>query len=131
MFRRRKQTKRPNKYAPYRSKLEAALAVAIFKHTNTTPQYETERFEYTKNHRYTPDFILPNGIIIEVKGWFRSEDRSKHLAIKKQRPDLDIRFVFQNASKTLNKTSHTTYAAWCDKHGFPWAEKVIPTNWFK
>ena len=43
---------------------------------------------------YTPDFVLHNGIIIETKGMFTAADRRKHLAIKKQHPALDIRFVF-------------------------------------
>ena len=33
-------------------------------------------------HKYTPDFVLPNGIIIEAKGIFEREDRQKHLLIK-------------------------------------------------
>ena len=35
---------------------------------------------------YTPDFVLPNGIIIETKGRFTVADRRKHLLIKKQHP---------------------------------------------
>jgi hypothetical protein len=75
------------------------------------------------------DFELPNGIIIEVKGWFKPADRTKHLSIKKQHPDLDIRFLFDNANKRLSKTSRTTYAQWCQKHGFKYAEKTIPKEW--
>ena len=32
---------------------------------------------------YTPDFVLPNGVIIETKGRFVAADRRKHLEIKK------------------------------------------------
>lgn len=82
-------------------------------------------------HKYTPDFILPNGIIIEAKGLFETADRQKHLLIKKQYPHLDIRFVFQNPNNRLYKGSKTTYADWCKKHGYQYATKLIPSAWFK
>jgi hypothetical protein len=75
------------------------------------------------------DFELPNGILIETKGRFKPADRTKHLLIKQQHPELDIRFVFSNSHNTLSKKSSTTYADWCDKHGFKWADKQIPRSW--
>jgi hypothetical protein len=78
---------------------------------------------------YTPDFPLPNGIIIETKGRFLTADRQKHLLIKDQRPDLDIRFVFSNSRSKIGKKSKTTYAMWCEKNGFKYADKSIPTEW--
>ena len=83
------------------------------------------------NHTYTPDFQLPNGIIIETKGRFVASDRKKHLLVKKQHPELDIRFIFQNAKGRINKGSKTTYADWCVKNGFLYADKEIPYEWFK
>ena len=82
-------------------------------------------------HRYTPDFILANGIIIEAKGLFESDDRKKHLLIKATYPQLDIRFVFQNPKNKIYKGSQTTYADWCEKNGFKFATKLIPSSWFK
>lgn len=82
-----------------------------------------------RNRTYTPDFLLPNGIIIETKGRFLPEDRRKHLEVRKQHPELDIRFVFSRASAPINKGSKTTYAMWCEKHGFLWADKQIPDDW--
>lgn len=82
-------------------------------------------------HKYTPDFILSNGIIIEAKGLFEADDRKKHLLIKQQYPHLDIRFVFSNPRNKLYKGSKTTYADWCDKYGFKYASKTIPPAWFK
>ena len=78
---------------------------------------------------YTPDILLGNGVIVEVKGYFDSLDRAKHLLIKEQHPDLDIRFVFQKSDKKISKTSNTTYANWCDKHGFMYADGLIPIDW--
>lgn len=95
--------------------------------------YECYYLRYTipeSVHTYTPDFILPNGIIIEAKGLFETADRKKHLLIKKQYPHLDIRFVFQNPKNTLYKGSKTTYADWCKKYGYKYATKLIPAEWF-
>lgn len=83
------------------------------------------------NHKYTPDFVLPNGIIVESKGLFEPADRQKHLLIKKQYPNLDIRFVFSNPNQKLYKGSHTTYAQWCEKYGYFYAKKFIPAAWLK
>ena len=53
----------------------------------------------------------------------------KHLLIKQQKPDLDIRFVFQNPNAKLTKKSKTTYSMWADKNGFKWSNKDIPDGW--
>lgn len=84
-----------------------------------------------KTHKYTPDWVLENGIIVESKGRFLTEDRSKHLLVKAQHPNLDIRFVFSNSRTKINKRSTTTYAAWCEKNGFLYADKEIPDAWLR
>jgi hypothetical protein len=96
-------------------------------------EYETEKIKYTINEvrTYTPDFKLPNGIIIETKGRFTPDDRKKHLLIKEQYPDLDIRFVFSNSNNKIRKGSKTSYADWCDKNGFLYADKLIPEEWLR
>lgn len=95
--------------------------------------YEEEKrkikYQDFSEHTYTPDIELPNGILIEVKGFFTGKDRVKHLKLQKQCPEFDIRFVFQNPKNHLVKGSLTTYAQWADKHGFKWAEKWIPQEW--
>ncbi len=82
-----------------------------------------------KPRHYTPDFPLRNGIIVETKGRFVTEDRVKHKLIKEQHPDLDIRFLFSNSRTKLSKGSPTTYGMWCTKHGFDYADKTIPQAW--
>ncbi|MDX0762360.1 endodeoxyribonuclease [Sinorhizobium medicae] len=99
---------------------------------NVTVEYEQYDLTYVKparEARYTPDFILPNGIIVETKGRFLTEDRQKHILIKKQYPQLDLRFVFSNPNTRISKQSKTTYAIWCQSHGFLYASKVIPQEW--
>ncbi len=98
-------------------------------------EYETCKIPYTRpetQHTYTPDFILPNGIMIEVKGELTLEDRKKHLLIKDQHPDLDIRFAFVNPKRYINKNKKTNYASWARKYGFKYCTSpVIPIEWLE
>lgn len=97
-------------------------------------EYESLKIKYVipeSNHSYTPDVILPNGIILEIKGRLTKSDRDKHLLIKKQHPDKDIRFLFQSARNKISKRSKTTYADWCDKNGIRWCEKTVPKHWLQ
>lgn len=117
----------------YRSGLEDTNAAHLRAH-GVDAKYEDPGsvIEYTEpasKHRYTPDFVLPNGIIIETKGYFSPSDRKKHLLIKQEHPHLDIRFVFSRAATPINKGSRTTYASWCQKNGFAFAEKLVPLEW--
>jgi hypothetical protein len=94
--------------------------------------YEKVKLKYIKpasQHVYTPDFVLANGIIVETKGRFLAPDRQKHILVKRHNPDLDIRFVFSNSNARISKTSKTTYAMWCRKNGFLYADKTIPEEW--
>lgn len=102
----------------YRSKFEATLAaLPAFEGA----RYEPTAFTYVRPWpRYTPDFQLPNGIFLEAKGLFSAADRTKMRLVKAQHPRLDIRLVLQTPYKTLSPVSMTTYAAWCEKHGFKW-----------
>ena len=94
-------------------------------------EYEKLKIQWQliEQKTYTPDFKLPNGIIIESKGRFVAADRKKHLLIQKQFDYFDIRFVFQNARAKLFKGAKSTYSQWCDKHGFLWAQGSIPEEW--
>lgn len=115
----------------HRSGLETKVSDQLKGH-GVEDCYETVVIRYKRPEakvRYTPDFPLPNAIIVETKGRFLSDDRQKHKHIKAQHPDLDIRFVFSNARQRLNKKSNTTYADWCDQYGFKWADKWIPESW--
>jgi hypothetical protein len=117
----------------YRSGFEHKVSDQL-KENKIKFEYETTVIDYIKpetNHTYTIDFTLPNGILVETKGRWVLEDRKKHLLIKKQHPELDIRMVFQSSKTKIRKGSKTTYAMYCDKHDIPWAEKVIPESWLK
>jgi len=120
-----------NSTSKYRSSLEDYV-IADLKFRNINFKYEATILQYVKpitKHRYTPDITLDNGILVEIKGYFTSSDRKKHLLVKEQYPDLDIRFVFGNSKNKLNKNSKTTYADWCEKNNIKYADKTIPRDW--
>ncbi|WP_210321204.1 hypothetical protein [Aquibium microcysteis] len=115
----------------YRSGLEERIAEELAaKGIHVT--FEGAKAYYTppiKTRSYTTDFPLPNGIWVETKGRFTTDDRQKHKAIKTEHPDLDIRFVFSNSNARLSKGSKTTYGMWCVQYGFPFADKSVPQAW--
>lgn len=115
----------------FRSGLEERIAEQLDK-AGVEYTYEKLKLDYVKpasKHVYTPDFVLSNGIIIETKGRFLLADRQKHILVKRHNPTLDIRFVFSNSNARISKASTTTYAQWCIKNGFKYADKTIPEEW--
>ena len=118
----------------YRSGLEDKLSKQI-KTAGLEVQYETDKISYQvplRQAKYTPDFKLPKDggfFYVEAKGIWDVQDRQKHLLIKEQYPEIDIRFVFSNSNNKLYKGSKSTYASFCDKHRLEWAHKTIPDEW--
>ena len=115
----------------YRSIFEQRIARDLEKQ-GVPFEFETLKITFSRaDSIYTPDFILPNGLIIEAKGRLTQQDRVKMLLVKDQHPLLDIRFVFQRASNVIRKGSKTSYGMWADRYGFPWAQGLIPLKWIK
>lgn len=80
-------------------------------------------------HKYTPDVILDNGIIVEIKGRFTTHDRKKMVLVIEQNPELDIRILFER-DHTLSKRSKTRYTEWCKKRNIKCAVgREIPKEW--
>lgn len=136
-FRRRRPTAQQSKFATlretFRSGLEEKIAAQISA-AGATFAFEKFFLPWTapeKPHKYTPDFLLENGIIVETKGLFQTSDRQKMKLVRAQYPDLDIRFVFSNAQARIAKKSKTTYAMWAEANGFKWAHRDIPPAWLK
>ncbi len=137
MFKKRLKHKRltsnqvGHKYG-FRSGLEEQIADEL-RGLRVLYEFEETKLKYTKPqkiHTYTPDFYLPKQkIFIETKGLFMTADRQKMKLIKEQHSDKDIRFIFSNAKARISKKSKTTYAMWCEKYGFQWADKHIPKEW--
>ena len=114
----------------FRSKFEEAVFNRA-KANQIKVKYESCKLLYVLVRTYTPDWELPNGVLVETKGKFTAEDRAKMLSVRDCNPDLDIRIVFQNARVPLRKGARSNYGEWATKHGFMWAEKEIPKEWCK
>jgi predicted nuclease of restriction endonuclease-like RecB superfamily len=127
----------------YRSGLEEKTAKSL-EEAGVSFEFETLRLPYivpASDHTYTPDFIITTKtgktIIVETKGIWNCQDRVKHLLIRQQHPELDIRFVFTRSKSKISPNSKTTYAKICEGKwrgkfkGVVWkyADKRIPEEW--
>jgi len=93
-------------------------------------KYESIGIPYTLERNYFPDFeIIDHGFFIETKGRLDRDSKAKMLAVKRQHPDIDIRFVFMYPHKKIAGTKQT-HAQWAERNGFRWAEGVAPEKWF-
>lgn len=120
----------------FRSGLEEVISkqLAASGLSDIAAKYETQVIPYVTPetpHKYKPDFPIRDGLYIETKGIFDSDDRQKHLLVKQQHPGLEVRFIFSRSSAPIYKGSKTTYAMWCEKNGFKYADKRIPEAWLK
>ena len=99
-------------------------------------EYEQTVVPYTVPEtvrKYTPDFKLPNGIFLEIKGRWTAEDRKKMSLVIEQNPDLDIRMLFM-VDNPITKNSKTRYSDWCEKRGIKYAvskDGTVPEEWLK
>ena len=113
-----------------RSGLEQVVALQL-KKAGISYGYETVviPWEISETRRYTPDFLLPNGIIIETKGRWVTADRKKLRHIREQHPDIDLRIVFSAPRARISKQSKTMYYQMAERLGIPWAKGLIPVEW--
>src|SRR5690554_3445726 len=85
----------------YRSPLEKQVVETIPEGIEVT--YEPHKLQYSIDYEYTPDFFIgvpgSHSFYVEVKGWFKYEDKRKMLAVKQQNPGVDIRMVFRDNNK--------------------------------
>ena len=71
----------PRLESRYRSRFEQRVAEALEGH-KVSYEYESFKIEYevpSRRAKYTPDFRLPNGIIVEAKGLWDAADRAPQL----------------------------------------------------
>lgn len=113
-----------------RSKFEETIFQSI--QGKAVVEYESEKLSYTVSLSYVPDLVVrfttrPT-MYLELKGYLDYDDQRKMKAVKKDNPDLDIRFVFMKDNK-ISKTSKLTYSSWSEKYGFPYCFNSIPEDW--
>ena len=126
--------KKTSKTFNFRSGLEVKVAKQL-ESLGVDYDYEPYKIEFLRpaqTSKYTPDFLIEvNGLLVEAKGRFTSQERKKFKLIKESHPDLDLRFVFSNPKAKIGKKSNTTYGMWCERMGFPYAKELIPIEWLK
>lgn len=114
----------------YKSKFEKVLGEQLVK-LKAGALYEPFKLKYILDLTYTPDWVLPNGIILEGKGLLDYETRRKMLAVKLANPDLDIRFIFMKGTNKIRKGSDTTYMDWAEQNGFKASDGYVPPEWIR
>ena len=113
----------------FRSRLEEKVADLLVE-LGVKYEYESTKIPYQIQYNYTPDFLLPNGIYLETKGYWDAADRRKIKAVKTLHPEIDLRMVFQAPFNKISKRSKTSYAQYCDKLNIPWCSFTnIPLDW--
>lgn len=120
----------------YKGGLEPKVAKMLGAH-KISFQYEpdTIEFEVRKKGRYKPDFKIytksGTWFYLEVKGWFRPEDREKMKHFKETHGDnIDVRLYFAADNKLSAKTK-MKYSDWCRKHGYKYTIGKLPKDWLK
>lgn len=132
------------KKSGYRSGLEETVAQTL-KEKGVIFQYEPIKLTFhrtvtkglcpkcgstkvVRRATYTPDFVLDNGRIIEVKGRLTSTERTKLLAVRASNPERSLVLYFGSDNK-LKKNGTKRYSDWCADHGFDFSVGTIPRRW--
>lgn len=119
----------------YRSDLERKVADDL-KSRGVAFRYEPRDRKLKYVSEYNPDFELPNGVLVETKGFHRDLGTAltKLLKVRRDNPDVVIRILWDNGKmkvpRKVNGKSMTA-AQWSEKNGFEWAEGRIPDQWLE
>ena len=149
----KKNYKGKPKRKDYRSQFEFAFAVWLYQN-NINFSFESEKLIWHKKittsiccecssnkifqvKKYTPDFFLENGVILELKGKLTPENRTKMISVVKEHPTLDIRMVFYRDNKIKGVKSYDSYSSWAKLNGIKYhvvgdsKKPTIPISWTK
>jgi len=140
----RGRTRKSGKRSGFEERIAKELDDADIKYT-----YETRTFTYSeplrknlatcgdcgsgnlvRKGRYTPDFVLDSGLIIETKGRFTAADRRKMKAMKEQHPDVNIVMLFMR-DNALSRKSKTFYSDWCMENDYDFSIGTLKQEWLK
>jgi hypothetical protein len=119
----KRYSRKPKRIDKFKSALEHKSSLLLGEEW----EYEPYDIEYVMVRKYKPDFVKGN-ILIEVKGFFRSGDQAKYLAIKNHleatNDPRELVFAFSNPQKKVRKGAKLTMEDWCHRHGF----RVLSVN---
>lgn len=112
----------------YKSGFERSLTTS-FKSLGIKFKYESTQIPYVLERTYTPDFeLVDHGFFVEAKGLLDRDSKAKMIAVKKQHPEIDVRFCFMDAKKKIPGTKQS-HGEWATKNGFLWCERELPEEW--
>lgn len=131
----------------YRSAFEERLAQQL---EEAGVEFEYEKYTYTfdvpvgqrlvcdecggnsivREKRYTPDFFLPNGMVIEAKGKLLAEHRRVFEAFKLAFPEEDFRLIFMR-DNLLRKRGKHRYSDWARSAGIRYSIGRIDPEWLE
>ena len=128
----------------FKSRLEYNIAMSLWRR-GIEFEYERESWEYHADvykglcahcgghdivsvRKYTPDFFLPNGIVVETKGRLDSSTRTQLLAVMESNPDKELVLVFAR-DNWMTKAHKNRYSDWCLKHKIDFHVGDIPDEW--
>jgi len=103
-----------------RSKLEEQVAGTLDDY-QISYEYESLKLPYVQpevGRVYIPDFILKNGILLEVKGKLDVDARRKMKWVREHNPEEDIRFVFHRNNKLTRAKKSWRYSDWCRNNDY-------------
>lgn len=130
-FKKKKRSRPSNKQVKkkitFRSKFEVSVAKDL-ESRGISFEFESLIVPYTLHCTYKPDFLLPNGIIVETKGVLDADVKRKMLAAKLQNKELDIRFLFMSSTSKKNKVK---WERWCRNNNYEYAYDVVPESWLE
>lgn len=117
--------------------MDSALEVDVWKANpkliRVKQRQKVFQITMTQRRSYTPDFMTPNGMFLEVKGYLRPENVKLFTAISKEYgKDFTQRvlLLFANSNTRISKTK-TTYGQWAAKMGMTFAQgTTIPPHWW-
>ena len=125
----RKLRPQPQQTSKYKSKFESQFADDLKKRNLSLPM---------KHSALTMKLLAPISLtlystvlLLKRRATSRNKIDENILRLRRNGPDLDIRFCFQNSRTKLSKAKNSiSYADWCTRHGFQYCDKFIPEDWY-
>lgn len=141
----------PRKQYNWAHKFDSKFENAVAEHLRSIGvefEYEKESFIFIKTVRkaicrtcggddcgqklkYTPDFFLGNGIILEAKGYLDAPTRERHRLMRDQHPGLDLRLVFQKNNVIKQTKKKERYSDWATRLEIPFCVGMPPKDWLE
>lgn len=75
-------------------------------------EYEPETFEVGEAETYTPDFKLPDGTLVEIKGWWTEASKHKIELFRAKFPDIKLETITRTEYTALSKQYRHLITNW-------------------